>query len=277
MSTQAAFDRSQPSVDPARGGGIAGGARCPAGREAVGARARLRCALGVVVWLAAAGCDAGSGGSGATTGGATTAAATTTAAAPPPAATDPAPPPAADLDVAALQKTLACAANAKSGPCSVLAGFAGCKPWSAEVPSGDGRWLGRGYEVDGKKTTELVAVLRVRRVPSSEVGPGQLPARIALGEIAKDEGSPFTEADKAIRALERSDVPPHGNAAMEYLKKRSQWSEVFVSRTAGGQVSSDSGLYVCEGPKRELLVVRRASTRAGAADGFYATLWGATW
>lgn len=211
----------------------------------------------------------------------TSAAVTTAATAPSssPAAADPAPPAPADLDVAGLQKTLACAANAKSGPCSVLAGFAACKAWSAEVPSGDGRWLGRGYEVDGKTTTDQVAVLRLRRVPSSEVGPGQLPARLALGVIAKEEGSPFTEADKAIRALERSDVPQRGNAAMEHLKKMSQWSEAFVTRTVGGQVYglSHGGLYVCEGPKRELHVVRRASTRTGAGDGFYATLWGATW
>lgn len=265
-------------MDPARGGGVLGGARSPEGNGGSAARTGLRCVLGAALCIAAAGCDGGSGaGSGATTLGTTTASAATTAAPPPLSATDPAPPPSPDLDVAALQKTLACAANAKSGPCAVLAGFATCKPWSAEVPSGDGRWLGRGYEVDGKTTTEQVAVLRVRRVPSSEVGPGQLPARVALGTISKEEGSPFTEADKAIRALERSDVPPRGNAAMEHVKKMTQWSEVFVARTVGGQVASEGGLYACEGPKREILVVRRASTRAGVADGFYATLWGATW
>jgi hypothetical protein len=226
----------------------------------------------------ASGCDPKASGSGAPETAASTAASTGSAA-PQPAAQDPAPPPPSDLDVAALQKALACAGNAKSGPCLVLAGFATCKPWSAEAPSGDGRWLGRGHEVDGKSTTDQVAVLRVRRVPTSEVGPGQLPARLALGTIAKEEGAPFTEADKAIRALERSDVPPRGNAAIEHLKAKTQWSEAFVTRTVGNQVYglSHGGLYVCEGPKRELYVVRRASTRTGTGDGFYATLWGATW
>ncbi len=223
------------------------------------------------------GCDPKPGGSGAAE--TTTTAASSANAAPTPTSAEPAPPPPPDLNVAALQKTLACAANAKSGPCAVLAAFATCKSWSAEVPSGDGRWLGRGYEVDGKTTTDQVALLRLRRVPSSEVGPGQLPARLALGVIAKEEGAPFTEADKAIRALERSDVPPRGNAAIEHLKAKTQWSEAFVTRTSGGQVYglSHGGLYMCEGPKRELYVVRRASTRTGAGDGFYATLWGATW
>ncbi len=235
---------------------------------------------GLVLLLAggASGCDPGPSGSGGSAT-ATSAAATSTSAASPPTAADPAPPPPPDLDVAALQKALACAANAKSGACGVLAGFATCKAWSAEAPSGDGRWIGRGYEVDGKTTTDEVALLRLRRVPTSEVGPGQLPARIALNVIAKDEGAPFSEADRAIRALERSDVPPRGNAAIEHLKAKTQWSEAFATRTAGNQVYglSHGGLYICEGPKRELYVARRASTRAGTGDGFYATLWGATW
>ena len=193
------------------------------------------------------GCDPKPNGSGAA--GTTTTAASATAAPTPPSA-EPAPPPPPDLDVAALQKTLACAANAKSGPCAVLAAFATCKSWSAEVPSGDGRWLGRGYEVDGKTTTDQVALLRLRRVPSSEVGPGQLPARLALGVVAKEEGAPFTEADKAIRALERSDVPPRGNAAIEHLKAKTQWST--ASRTAGSTCARgrNASSTSCGGPPR---------------------------
>jgi hypothetical protein len=228
--------------------------------------------------LGIVGCDSSPG----TSGAAATTAATATAApsqTPSPAATEPPPPPPADLDVAALQKALGCAANAKSGPCAVLAGFAGCKAWSAEAPSGDGRWLGRGFEVEGKKTTDVVAVLRARRVPTTEVGPGQLPARVALGTIDKSEGAAFSEAERAIRALERSDVPPKGNAAIAHLKGMTQWSEAFVTRTEGGQVYglAHGGLFVCEGPKRELHVVRRAATRAGNGEGLYATLWAALW
>lgn len=224
-----------------------------------------------------AGCDPKPGDGAAASTTATSSAATSATATAPSAAD--LPPPPADLDIAALQKTLACAANAKSGPCGVLAAMASCKPWSAEAPSGDGRWLGRGFEVDGKKTSEQVTMLRVRRVPTNEVGPGQLPARVALGFIDKDEGSAYGEADKAIRAMERSDVPPKGNAAIAHLKAMTQWSEVFVTRTAGGHVYglAHGGLFACEGPKRELLVVRRGSTRAGTGDGLYATLWAATW
>ncbi len=245
-------------------------------------RTATRWVLGFGLWLvlgAATGCDPKGGESGAVTTAGSGAPASTSSSGVPIVAADPVPPAPPDLDVAALQKTLACAANAKSGPCAVLAGFASCKAWSAEVPSGDGRWIGRGFEVDGKKTTEQVTVLRARRVPTGEVGPGQLPSRVGLGSIEKETGSPFNEADKAIRAMERSDVPPKGNAAIEHLKGITQWSEAYVTRTAGGQVYglSHGGLYVCEGAKRELYVVRRESTRTGTGDGLYATLWGATW
>lgn len=225
-------------------------------------------------------CDSGPGAGGAPASTAS-ATATTGGSGPSPSVTsaDPAPPPPADLDVAALQKALACGANAKTGPCAVLAGFAACKPWSAEAPSGDGRWLGRGFEVEGKKTTEQVTALRARRVAANEVGPGQLPTRIGLGVIEKDLGSPFSEAERAIKALERSDVPPKGSAAISHLKGMTQWSEAFVTRTVGGQVYglAHAGLFVCEGSRRELHVVRRASTRAGTGDGLYATVWAAAW
>ncbi|MBK8252137.1 MAG: hypothetical protein IPK82_05650 [Polyangiaceae bacterium] len=199
---------------------------------------------GLPALLALAGCGepkSGDTGAGPNASAQTSAAVTST-----PSQAEPAPPPPADLDVAPLQKALACPSDAKSGPCAVLAAVSTCKPWAAVVPSGDGRWIGRGYEVDGKKTTEQVMVLRSRRVPTSEVGPGQLPARVGIGTIDKDEGSPFNEADKAIRALERGDVPPKGNAAVEHLKSMTNWSEAFVTSTVSGQVYglSHGGLYV---------------------------------
>lgn len=223
-----------------------------------------------------AGCDPAPGGSGMAGTSAPSASATAPAVS---SAAEPAPPPPADLDIAGLQKALGCGGAAKSGPCAVLAAMSTCKPWSAEAPSGDGRWIGRGVEIDGKKTTEQFTVLRLRRVSLSEVGAGQLPGRVGLGTIEKEEGSAYSEADRAIRAFERGDVPPKSSPAIARLKEMSQWSEAFVTRTTGGHVYgiSQGGLYVCEGSKHELLVVRRASTRAGAGDGLYATVWAATW
>jgi hypothetical protein len=183
-----------------------------------------------------------------------------------------------DLDVAGLEKALKCGA-AKSGPCAILAAFAGCTPWPAVVPSGDGRWLGRGYLVEGSKTSESITLLRSRSVPTSEIGPGQLPVRVGFAELAKQDGQAFEQADKAIRTLARHDVPARGNATIEHLAKRDAWSEGFSMRTVGGQVyvASQGGAFLCQGPHQELLLVQRAATRGSPGDGLYAELWPVSW
>src|SRR5262245_19476409 len=96
-----------------------------------------RTGTAVVLLGAASGCDSKPAESGAATT-ATVSASATASVTEAPSSSAPASPPPADLDVAALQKALACGGNAKSGPCLVLAGFAACKGWSAEAPSGDG-------------------------------------------------------------------------------------------------------------------------------------------
>ncbi|MDC0749136.1 hypothetical protein [Polyangium mundeleinium] len=184
-----------------------------------------------------------------------------------------------DLDIAALKKALTCAADAKSGPCAVVNAFGSCKPWNPVVPSGDGRWIGRGYRVEGGKTSDEFTIVRSRRVPSNEVGPGQLPAKVGISDIAKQEGSAFSQADRLIRTLERSDVPPRSNMALDYLKKRASWPEGFTMKTVGGQVyvASEGGTFVCQGPKQELYLVQRAATRGKPGDGLYATAYPVSW
>jgi hypothetical protein len=210
------------------------------------------------------------------------ASAVATSPAPTPSATPSvqAPPPPEDLDVASLQKTLKCGNDAKaSGACGVLAKFAACKPWNPVTPNGDGRWIGRGVEVDKGKSSEVFVMLRARRTPTSEVGPGQLGAKIAIEEIPKTDKDAYDAADRAIRILERQDVPPRYNPTLDYLKKREQWNESFAVATAGGQVGllSKGGGFVCVGPKQQLLVVQRAAARGQNADGIYAEVWATSW
>lgn len=185
----------------------------------------------------------------------------------------------ADLDIKGLQKQLACPADPKSGPCAILAAFASCTQWSASTPSGDGRWIGRAHRVESGKTTEEFAVFRARRVPANEVGPGQLPLKIGIDTIAKSEGAAWEQAEKAIKPFSRHDVPPKGNAAVEYLKRKDNWPEGFTLRTAGGQVYVvlEGGAFVCQGQHQQLLVVHRAATRGGKGDGLYAEVWPSSW
>ena len=197
----------------------------------------------------------------------------------PPASPAPAAAAPPDLDVAALQKTLKCGGESKSGACGVLAKMTRCQTWSAAVPSGDGRWLGRGWVIEGSKTEEQLTLLRARRAPQSDVGPGQLGVKIAVTDLPKQEGAAHDQADRAIRALERSDVPPRGSEAIEYAKQRTAWPEAFAMRTAGGQVYAltQNGTYVCQGAKQTLLLVQRGSGGAASGDGLYAEVWPTSW
>jgi hypothetical protein len=188
-------------------------------------------------------------------------------------------PPPDDLDVAGLQKALKCAGNAKSGPCRVLAQFATCKEWNPVSPSGDARWIGQGFVVEGAKTTEIFSILRAKRVPTSEIGAGQLPVKIGLAELAKEEGTPYDQAGRAVRSYERGDIPPRSSPTLEYLKKRESWPDAHAVRTVGGQVYAitKAGTFACLGPKQQLYVVQRSSTIGSSGDGVYAELWATSW
>jgi len=237
------------------------------------------CRVVVAVVISLAGCDkaqgpgpAGSAKSGASSTPAPSASAVASA---PREAT----PPPEDLDVASAQKALKCADNAKAGACSVLASMKGCSPWSGVVPSGDGRWLGKGYVVQDGKTTEQITIARAKRVSLAEVGPGQLPVKIAIGEIPPEEKNAVDQAERAIRTYERHDVPAKSNAGVEYVKQLATWPDAFATSTAGGHVYvlSQGGAFMCQGAKQQLLLVRRAATRGAAGDGLYAELWAASW
>jgi hypothetical protein len=221
--------------------------------------------------LLLAGCDKPAPTAGASTSAALAAPPPTTEAAPAVA------PP--DLDVAAQQRALKCGGEGKTGPCGVLAGMESCKAWNPVVPSGDGRWVGWGWVVEKGKTTDQFALVRARRVPSNDVGPGQLPVRISVTDLPKSEGAAWEQADRAIRAFARADVPPRGNPVPDYVKNRTDWPEVSALRTAGGNVyaMSNGGTYLCQGPNRALLVVQRASAAGAGGDGIYGQLWPTSW
>ena len=191
----------------------------------------------------------------------------------------PAPPPPPDLDVPATQKALKCAGDTKSGACGVLAKMASCAAWNPVVPSGDGRWLGRGWLVEGAKTTDQITLVRARRVPTGDVGPGQVGARIAVTDLPREEGAAFDQAERAIRAFERADVPPRSSPTLEYVKKRTDWPEAFAARTVSGQIYAltQNGTYLCQGPGRSLLVAQRTSAQSTSSDGLYAELWPTSW
>jgi hypothetical protein len=209
--------------------------------------------------------------------GASSATATATGKAKPTTTAKAGPPPKA-LAVASLKKALKCGASSP-GPCEVLADFEKCNAWNPVARSGDGRWIGTGYVVKQGKFVDELTVLRTKRVPLTEVGPGQLPVMIAIGNIPNDRDAVVRHAPKVIRALASGDVPKHTNAAVAYLKKRTDWSDNYVMQAEGVQiyVAVDGGAHICVINNQRLLMVRRTGGSGNAADGVYATLYPVSW
>jgi hypothetical protein len=217
-----------------------------------------------------------SAGDGAASGSAV-ASATPPPSAKPSASAAPARPPPDDLDAARLDKALGCGGAAKTGPCKVVAALADCKEWDGIAPSGDGRWLGRGYLVEDGKTTEMLSIVRSRSVPTSDVAAGQIPARFALAKMTSDARE-YDAANKAIRALERHDVPQKGNIGITYVKDLKDFNEVSGMHTVRKHVVilGEPHAFVCKGPSQQLFMVQpRAEAQKG--EGLYAELWPAAW
>jgi hypothetical protein len=193
------------------------------------------------------------------------------------------PPRLPDADIEGLESGLKCnaAAAAKPGPCKVLLAMEKCSEWGAVAPSGDGRWIGHGWRVTGANTTPLVTVLRAHKVAQSEVKPWQLPIKIALSSIGNEAGPAFAQADRAINAYERHDVPPARNATVDFLKQKSDWTDdAPAARTMGAMVEtfSEHPTYICQGAGQQIEMVQQASADIGLkSDGLYAELWAASW
>lgn len=192
-------------------------------------------------------------------------------------APEPPPPPPEPLNVAELEKALKCSGQ-EFGPCQVLAQFQNCIDWSPITDSGDGRWLGKGQVVKKGAFTEELSILRSRRVPTSEVGPGQLGAKIALERIPDDRATEQAAATKALKAYARGDVPGP-NSGTDYVKERTEWSEAFSMKAKDNQIyaASGGGLWLCQHDDQRLIMVKLSSSREHKADGTYAIMYAVTW
>ena len=226
----------------------------------------------------------GQSGSSAGTSSASTASTATTASASgsphassaPPANEPPRAPP-DDLDVAPLEKALACSAKSTTGPCRIIEAAKTCKGWAGISPGGDGRWVGTRYTLAEKKVSEDTVVLRARTVPSNDVGKGQIPSRIGIEPVQADEKMAL-ELEHAVRALSHHDVPTKASPAITFIKQKSDFTEGTAIHTLTNKVvvlgaSGDEQTFVCEGDGQELLVISAKSS----GDGRYAELWPTSW
>ena len=157
-------------------------------------------------------------------------------------------------------------------------GAKACKPWTGLSPSGDGRWFGKSYAIAGGKTVESYVVLRSRTVPSTEVGEGQIPARIAIDGIAA-EGTLAGAAERTLRASEHHDVPTKGNPFPPLIKTKTDFTESPAMPTVKGHVLvlSAEQTFVCEGDGQQLFAITPSASGAAKGDGHYAEVWPTTW
>jgi hypothetical protein len=181
------------------------------------------------------------------------------------------------LSVDNLERALKC--RGADGPCQVLKQFKDCIAWNPAATSTDSRWLGRGHVVRKGSFTDEYTLLRSRRVPVSETGPGQMNAKFAISSIPELETAARRHADKALRAYKRRDVVKATNATVRYIKERSEWLEVSAMLAEKNQVyvASDGGAYLCALKDQRLLLVERSTNPEHPGDGTYVILWPVSW
>ncbi len=166
----------------------------------------------------------------------------------------------------------------KPSACAVLARLESCPPWDPPLTSGDGRWIGRAFFVEQGKTRTAPLVVRLQAVTLREVGAGQVPIKLGTREITKDDGRAFADAEKALVAFERFDVPNRNSEAMALARTDKLPTPTFMSKTQSGHLYglSPGGTYACLSGAR-VAFVERSPTGSAQGDGTYVELFAANW
>ncbi len=192
---------------------------------------------------------------------------------PPPVVVPPAP---KDMDVAALERDLGCSKASRLQACRILKEFSLAQRFTAHTPSGEGRWIGNAVTVEKGVETTGHLVLWAKQVPTSQVGPGDLPIKAGFGFIR--EGLKL-QSEKLMRALVRSADPPESNPAYQFAKAFVPSKPRVMVNTAGPSVhlTSEESVYLRFAPPRKVYLINPAPSTAAAGDGVYAELWLGDW
>jgi hypothetical protein len=179
-----------------------------------------------------------------------------------------------DVDAALIEKQLGCGGAKHKEPCRIVDEFTHAARWTLQIPSGEGRWVGRAYSVEKGADKSDLFMLVARQVPTSTVGPTELPIRIGTGSFPEDKRD---AALKLVNALARYDTVPRSNAALAFVKSWSSGNEKGAIMTGGSSVRlvSEQETYIRQGAAQKLLLV--TTGKSGTGDGLYAELWPATW
>jgi hypothetical protein len=192
------------------------------------------------------------------------------------AAAPPLPP---DLDVRALEHQLNCSGGRHGHACRILHEFGQATKGIGQVPSGEGRWMGRTFRVDkGREKVEL-EVLAASNVPQASVGPTDLPLRVAMAPLPKEKRR---DGAKLARALSHGDTVARTNKALPFVKEWTSANGRIAMATDGPSVRliAEEATYVRQVGQKVLVVKMRAAVPGVVTtpgDGAYAELWAVTW
>jgi hypothetical protein len=192
------------------------------------------------------------------------------------AAAPPLPP---DLDVRALERQLNCSGGRHGHACRILHEFGDASKGIGQVPSGQGRWMGKTYRVErGIEKVEL-EVLAASNVPSASVGPTDLPLRVAMAPLPKEKRR---DGAKLAHALSRGDTVARTNKALPFVKGWTSDNGRIAMATDGPSVRliAEEATYVRQAGQKVLVIKMKAAVPGVVAtpgDGAYAELWAVTW
>jgi hypothetical protein len=203
--------------------------------------------------------------------------ATVASEAPRPTEAAPAPPAPADINVNTLSEDLKCPKTGPKQACRVIKEFAQAKRFTAQTPSGEGRWVGQVFTVEKGVETERAIILWAKRVPTSQVGPGDLPIKVGHEFFPAELES---HAGKLVRALMHGDAPSPKNQAFPFAKSLVPSQQRVIVNTNGQSVhvTSEESIFIRANASRVVYLVNPSTARsASTGDGMYAELWLADW
>ena len=184
-----------------------------------------------------------------------------------------------DLDVRALERQLNCSGGRHGQACRILREFGQATKGIGQVPSGQGRWMGKTFRVEkGREKVEL-EVLAASNVSAASVGPTDLPLRIAMAPLPKDKRRDGT---KLARALAHGDTVSRANKALPFVKEWTSDNGRIAMATDGPSVRliAEEATYIRQAGQKVLVIKMKAAVPGVVpppGDGAYAELWAVTW
>jgi len=182
----------------------------------------------------------------------------------------------ADIVIEPLLKELKCDKKSKTDSCRLLTEFSSATRWVAQTPAGEGRWVGNAFVREKGVEKKQLMLLWAKQMPTSQVGPGDLPIRVGTGTL---EPELIEHGFKMIAAISRSDQPSKRNQARPAVEAFTPTTHRGAVNTAGASVRliSEESVYLRQVGRKVLLVMPSQASGATAGDGTYAEFWRATW